>query len=166
MRKRKLDRRSKTILGLAAAAAVLANAGAAYAYWVVNGSGTAAAAAGAVVELKLTGRSDDSAPLYPGTAADLTVMVANQNGFPIRITAVTTGGRKPEADPEHREGGCRTTGVTASHETMSVSWNVPKNAVGVFTVPDGLIMSNSSDSACQGATFTIPLRATAISAAS
>ena len=66
MTKPRLDRRGKVILSLAAAAAVLVNAGAAWAYWMVNGEGTGVAVAGTAVELTLTGKSDDSKPLYPG----------------------------------------------------------------------------------------------------
>jgi hypothetical protein len=166
MRKRKLDRRSKVILSLAAAAAVLVNAGAAYAYWKLNGAGTGVAVAGTAIELKLQGRSDDSRPLYPGGTTNLTVAVTNQNDFPIRITSVAPGGGAVTADAAHREGGCRSTGVVIAADVLPVSWEVPRNTIGVFTVPDGLKMTNNSDSACQGATFTIPVRATGVSAAS
>lgn len=165
MRKRKLDRRSKVILSLAAAAAVLVNAGAAYAYWKLNGAGTGVAVAGTAIELKLQGRSDDSRPLYPGGSTNLTVAVTNQNDFPIKILTVAGDGAVT-ADPAHRDSGCRSTGVVFTADVLPVSWEVPRNTIGVFTVPDGLRMTNSSDSACQGATFTIPVRATGVSAAS
>lgn len=165
MRKRKLDRRSKVVLSLAAAAAVLVNAGAAYAYWRLNGAGTGVAVAGTAIELKLQGRSDDSRPLYPGGTTNLTVEVTNQNDFPIKITSVVAGDGAVSADPDHRAGGCRTTGVVIAAEVLPVAWEVPRNTIGVFTVPDGLKMTNNSDSACQGATFTIPVRATGVSAA-
>lgn len=166
MTKRRLDRRGRVILSVAALAAVLVNAGAAWAYWMLNGEGTGVAVAGTTVELKLTGRSDDSRPLYPGGTTNLTVTVANQNDFPIRITSVSPGSSPVTADPAHRDAGCRTTGVVVSDDVMAVSWEVPKNTVGVFTVPDGVRMTNSSDSACQGATFTIPVRARGVSNAS
>jgi lipid-binding SYLF domain-containing protein len=43
MRMRKLDRRGKVILSIAAAAAVIVNAGAAWAYWKLGGAGTGVA---------------------------------------------------------------------------------------------------------------------------
>ncbi len=166
MTKRRLDRRGKVILGVAAALAVLVNAGAAWAYWMLNGEGTGVAVAGSTVELKLTGRSDDSKPLYPGGTTNLTVTVTNQNNFPVKITSVSPGENPVTADPEHRDAGCRTTGVVVAKDVMVVSWEVPRNTIGVFTVPDGVRMTNSSDSACQGATFTIPVRANGVSNAS
>ena len=166
MTKRRLDRRGKVILSVAAAAAVLVNAGAAWAYWMLNGEGTSVAVAGTAVELKLTGRSDDGKPLYPGGTTNLTVTVTNQNDFPVKITSVAPGGGEVTADRAHRDAGCRTTGVVVVSDEIAVSWEVPKNTIGVFTVPDGVRMTNSSDSACQGATFTIPVRANGVSNAS
>jgi hypothetical protein len=166
MRRGKLDRRGKVILSVAAVAAVLVNAGVAYAYWRLNGAGTSVAVAGTAVELELQGKSDDSTPLYPGGTSDLTVTVANKNDFPIRITSVSPGPGEVTADTGHREAGCRNTGVVVAQDVIPVSWQVPQNTVGVFTVSDGLKMTNSSETTCQGATFTIPVRASAVSAAS
>lgn len=166
MSKPRLDRRGKVILSVAAAAAVLVNAGAAWAYWMLDGEGTGVAVAGSVVELTLTGRSDDSRPLYPGGTTNLTVTVTNQNDFPVKITSVAPGDKAVTADSAHREAGCRTTGVVVAQKVIPVSWEVPKNTIGVFTVPDGVRMTNSSDSACQGATFTIPVTANGVSNAS
>jgi hypothetical protein len=166
MTKRRLDRRGKVILSVAAAAAVLVNAGAAWAYWMLDGEGSGVAVAGTAVELKLTGKSDDSRPLYPGGTTNLTVTVTNQNDFPIKITSVAPGENAVTADAAHRDAGCRTTGVVVAQDVIAVSWEVPKNTIGVFTVPDGVRMTNSSDTACQGATFTIPVRANGVSNAS
>jgi hypothetical protein len=163
---RQLDRRGKLIISVAAAIAVLVNAGAAWAYWSLRGEGQAVAVAGSAVELKLQGRSDDSQPLYPGGTADLTVTVTNQNAFPVKVTSVSPGAGKVTADSDHRDAGCQSTGVLVAQDVVAVSWEVPKNTIGVFTVPDGLRMTNSSDSACQGATFTIPVKATGVSNAS
>ncbi|MEV8508763.1 hypothetical protein AB0368_28585 [Actinoplanes sp. NPDC051475] len=162
---RKLDRRGKAILSVAAAAAVIVNAGAAWAYWKLGGAGTGVAVAGSAVELKLQGRSDDGEPLYPGGTAGLTVTVTNQNAFPVKITSISPGSGRVTADSEHRDAGCLDTGVIVSGDVLSVSWEVPKNTIGVFTVPHGLRMTNSSDSACQGATFTIPVTAKGLSSA-
>jgi uncharacterized protein (DUF58 family) len=163
---RRVNRRTKVILTVAAVAAVAANAGAAWAYWRVTGTGTGTAQAGAVIELSLKGRSDDDKPLFPGGTSDLTVTVTNRNNFPIRITTVSAGEGKTVADEGHRAAGCRTTGVVVAKDVYEVSWQVAQDTIGVFTLPDGIRMTNSSDSACQGATFTIPVQATGSSAAS
>jgi hypothetical protein len=165
-RMRRVNRRTKVILSVAAVAAVAVNAGVAWAYWTINGTGTGAAQAGAVIELSLKGRSDDDRPLFPGGTSDLTVTVTNRNDFPIRITTVSAGEGKTVADEAHRAAGCQTTGVVVAKDVHNVSWQVAKNTIGVFTLADGIRMTNSSDSACQGATFTIPVQATGTSAAS
>lgn len=163
---RKVDRRTKVILSVAAAAAVIANAGVAWAYWRVTGSGTGAAVAGSAIELRLTGRSDADKPLYPGGTSDLTVTVTNDNNFPIKILKVSAGTGRTTADDAHAQGGCRNTGVVVASDVQEVSWDVPKNSIGVFSVPNGIRMTNQSDTACQGAVFTIPVQATGVSAAS
>jgi hypothetical protein len=162
---RKLDRRGKAILSVAATAAVIVNAGVAWAYWSLNGTGTGVAVADSAVELKLEARSDDSAPLYPGGSSNLDVTVTNQNDFPIRITTLSLAG-EVTADDDHRDAGCRSTGVSVSSSALIVNWQVPRNTVGAFSVPGGLRMTNDSDSACQGATFTIPVQANGMSSAS
>lgn len=163
---RKVNRRTKVILTVAAVAAVAVNAGVAWAYWSITGSGTAAVAAGSVIELSLKGKSDLDKPLFPGSASDLIVTVTNENNFPIQITTVAPGKGVTAADDAHRAAGCRNTGVVVAKDVQRVSWDVPKNSIGVFTVPDGIKMTNQSDTACQGAVFTIPVQATGLSAAS
>jgi hypothetical protein len=160
---RKVNRRTKVILAVCAVAAVAVNAGAAWAYWRITGSGTGAAQAGTVIELTLKGTSDDKKPLYPGGTSNLTVTVTNENDFPIEVTTVSAAAGKATADEAHREGGCRTTGVVVSKEVHEVSWTVQRNTIGVFTLIDGIRMTNQSDSSCQGATFTIGVKATAVS---
>jgi hypothetical protein len=160
---RKVNRRTKVILAVCALAAVAVNAGAAWAYWRITGSGTGAAQAGSAIELNLKGKSDDKKPLYPGGTSNLTVTVTNDNDFPIRITTLSPGKGSVSADAQHRDAGCRTTGVVVAKDVNDVSWEVPRNTIGVFTLTNGIRMSNQSDTACQGATFTIPVQATGTS---
>lgn len=163
---RKVNRRTKVILTVAAVVAVAVNAGVAWAYWSITGSGTGAAVAGSSIELTLKGQSDEAEPLFPGSTSDLTVTVTNDNNFPIQITTLMPGKGATTADDEHRTAGCRSTGVVVAKNLNTVSWDVPKNSIGVFTVPDGIKMTNQSDTACQGAVFTIPVQAIGVSAAS
>jgi hypothetical protein len=163
---RNVNRRTKVILAVCAIAIVAVNAGAAWAYWRITGSGTGVAKAGTVIELTLKGKSDDRKPLYPGGTSNLTVTVTNDNDFPIEVTTVTAGAGKAVADEAHREGGCLTTGVIVSKDVHEVSWPVQRNTIGVFTLADGIKMTNQSDSSCQGATFTIAVKATAVSSSS
>lgn len=158
-RQRRLDRRGRTVLAVAAAAAVLVNTGAAWVYWRL-GEGPRATVSMSVTELRLQARSDGSIPLQPGGAANLTVTVTNQHDFPVRIDAVRRAGGQVTVDTRHRGAGCRATGVALVAEPLPVSWEVPRNTIGVFTVPHALRMTGTSGPACHGAVFTVPVKAT------
>jgi hypothetical protein len=153
----RLDGRTRSILTGAAVAAVIVNASAVWAYWRITGSHTGRANAGAVVELNMRGRSDLNKPLTPGGTGALVVAVTNDNDFSIRITAVSPGAGNVVADTEHRENGCVEPAVAVADPMVAVEWEVERNHVGAFTVPDGLTMAASADPACVGAVFTIPV---------
>ncbi|WP_236028727.1 hypothetical protein [Paractinoplanes lichenicola] len=159
-RKRRLDRRTRLILGIAAAAAVVVNASAAWAYWQITGS-EVAAADGPPVELSLRARSDLNKPLQPGTTGDLVVTVTNDNGFPIRITSVSANG-PVTADPEHERAGCDPATVRLAQPRFDVLWEVGRNAIGAFNVRGGLSMAAGAKKACDGAIFTVPVRVSGV----
>jgi hypothetical protein len=161
--KRRSDSRTKSILAVAAAAALVVNAGAAWAYWRVMDARTGSAKPGTTVEMQLRGRSDLNVPLMPGRTGNLTVTVTNDNDYPIRITAVAPGAGNVVADDEHRDAGCRDADVALAKSTFPVSWDVARNAIGAYTIPDGLVMARGTTSGCLGATFTVPVQTTGIS---
>ena len=161
---RRLDRRTRSILGAAAAAAIIVNAGAAWAYWKVTGSETGSVRTGTAIELALRGRSNLNRPLAPGHTGNLTVTVTNDNDFPIRVTSVTPGAGNIVADDEHRDAGCMdTAAVTMTRAAFPVSWDVARNTVGAFTIPDGLRMAAGAHPACRGAVFSVPIQAGGVS---
>jgi hypothetical protein len=161
--KRRLDGRTRSILSAAAVAAIVVNAGAAWAYWKVTASETGGARSGTAVKLTLRGRADLNRPLTPGGTGNLTVTLTNDNNFPITITSVSPGPGNAVADDEHRDAGCRdNTGVSLTRTAFAVSLDVPKNTIGAFSIPDGLRMAASSDKACQGATFTVPVQVSGV----
>jgi hypothetical protein len=153
----RLDARTRSILTAAAIAIVIVNAGAAWAYWHIAGSAAGRPTTGTAVTMNLRGHSDLDRPLVPGGTGNLTVTVANDNDFPIRIASVAAGTGTIRADDEHREAGCVFHGVAVAHHSVKVRWNVPRNTVGAFTVPGGLTMAPEPDDACAGATFTVPV---------
>src|SRR4051812_46864321 len=147
-RKRKL-----AVLALSVTAAL--GAGVAYAAWTVGGGGSGTATALSSQALT-TSVATTTAALYPGiTGANLYLTVNNANPFPVTITSVNANGAAT-ADSGHAT--CVTTGVT--YTTTAVTKIVPANNSLSFTVPS-VAMSNSSDTGCQGATFTIPVTFTA-----
>ena len=116
------------------------------------------------VELTLPGRSNLNRPLTAGGTGNLTVTLTNDNNFPITITSVSPGQGNVVADEEHRDAGCREdTGVSLTRTAFAVSWDVPRNTIGAFSIPDGLRMAVSSNKACRGATFTIPVQVSGVS---
>jgi hypothetical protein len=162
-RNRRIDRRTRWILTVAVVAAVVVNACAAWAYWKVSRSEPTTVRAGYGAELTLRGRSHLSLPLTPGGTGNLTVTVTNDNDFPIRITSVTAGVGNIIADDEHRDAGCRVNRVSMTKDEFAVSWSVARNTLGAFTLPNGIRMAANADTACGGATFTVPVRMTAVS---
>ncbi|WP_305785145.1 hypothetical protein [Symbioplanes lichenis] len=154
----RFDRRTRIILGVAAVAAAAVNAGAGWTYWRLTDDEPAAGNAQDSVVLQLRGRSDYAVPLRPGAAGDLTVTVANVNGFPIRITEVRPGIGNAVADAEHRDAGCERTGVALTRPAFPVDWRVAANNVAVFSVPGGVTMSTSADPACRDGFFTVPVQ--------
>jgi hypothetical protein len=160
--RRRLDGRTRSILTVAAAAAIVVNAGAAWAYWSITGSDTGRDSGGSAVELALRGRSDLNRPLTPGGTGNLTVTVTNDNDFPIRITSVTPGVGNIVADDEHRDKGCTGQVARITQKRFDVSWEVERNTIGAFTIPDGLIMQGGASPGCNGATFTVPVQASGV----
>jgi hypothetical protein len=50
--------------------------------------------------------------------------------------------------------------VTITQPRFTVSWDVPRNTIGAFTIPSGLTMSRGTARACAGAVFTVPVQVT------
>ncbi|MFI5889262.1 hypothetical protein ACIA5D_03990 [Actinoplanes sp. NPDC051513] len=157
--RRRLDGRTRAILWLAAAAAVVVNAGAAWLYWQITGSETGHWGAATTVEIALRARSDLNRPLAAGQTGNLTVTVTNDDDVPIKITSVSPGAGRVVADAEHREHGCRDSGVQLTRDRFAVSWEVPRNTIGAFTIPGALSMPADSPAVCHGALFTVPIQA-------
>jgi hypothetical protein len=158
-RRRRWDGRTRGILSLAAVAAVVVNAGAAWIYWQVTGSETGHWAGATTVQIALRARSDLNHPLLPGQSGTLAVTVTNDYDYPIRITSVTAGAGNIVADPEHRDEGCKDPRVRLSRDRFVVSWEVPRNTIGAFTIPDALVMRPDATAVCDGAVFTVPIQA-------
>jgi|tagenome__1003787_1003787.scaffolds.fasta_scaffold20932000_2 hypothetical protein len=154
---RKIPRRASAILGVSAAVALAVNGGVAWAYWNLSGRGSASAAGGTAVELQVSAVPQPDSPIYPGATTDIYVTVTNPNTFAIRVHAFKPGLGPVMADAAHASAGCVHTGVSIVNRTYGVSWYVAKKTSRVFGLPDGIRMTSDSDSACQGASFTVPI---------
>jgi hypothetical protein len=152
-------RRARSILTIAAVAAVLVNAGVAWTYWRVTETGPRQDGTGPAVRMSVPARSDLDVPLAPGSRGNLLVTLVNTHDFAVRITSVTAGPGKVVADEEHRDAGCTDPAVALTRGEFPVRWDVRKNTIGAFTIPNGLIRGTGGDRACAGAVFTVPIQA-------
>ena len=147
--------------------AVVASLGAsaiAFAAWTANGTGTATATAGVSQGVTLTGAS--ASVLYPTGSADLGVTFSNPNPFAVTVTTVAqTVGQSITTGAA----GCNASSVTFNSASgTGLSVRVPgktgsTNGSATVTLTGALSMDNSAVDACQGATFSVPLSATAAS---
>jgi hypothetical protein len=140
------------------AAAVVLAAGVASAYYLTavapTGTGTAATANGTVT-LAITGSS--TAALYPGgPAGSVTVTVANTFTRPVTVNALQAGTPVITNAP-----GCTDADLSLTAPTSGLPLVVAASSTSVPTTLPGVVsMGTNAQSACQGATITIPFTVT------
>ena len=154
---RKVTRRGKAILAATVTATIGLNAGIAWAYWRSTASAAGSGTAGSMVSLRATGAAEGGALLHPGVRRNLVVTVANDNSFSVRLTELRRAGTPVTVDAAHAQAGCVHSGVSLTNAAYALLKTVPAGGSTSFTLSNGLTMTNESDSACQGATFKIPL---------
>jgi hypothetical protein len=132
----------------------------AYAYWSTGGSGTGSGSAGSAVALTtVSATAASTGLLYPnGPAGDLRVTIKNPNPFPVTVTALSADGTVTATGGT---GTCTTTGVSVTPQT-ALSLAVPAKSGSTdgsltTTLSGVLSMDNTSQTGCQGATFTVPI---------
>jgi hypothetical protein len=151
------------VLGAVVALVLGLGAGAAFAYFTSTGSGSGAATTGTAQPVTVLQTSATvTNKLYPGGSGDLRVKLDNPNGYPVTIVAIAAG--SGTVTGSGGIGTCTNTGVSVSPQsglsiTVASDPNLPNNPVSVV-IPDGVSMSTSSDSACQSATFQVPVAIT------
>lgn len=146
-----------TVTSVAIGAIMVASV--AFAAWTVSGSGTGSAKATSAVALTATGVTP-TADLYPGkTNGDAKLTIDNTNPFDVEVTDIARSG----AITSSAGGACNAdTGVTFTDQS-GLTLSVPAGTSQTFTLSGVVAMDNTSDTACQGATFTIPVSLTAVS---
>jgi hypothetical protein len=155
----KASSRRRALVATAVAGALVVTGGAAWAAWWLSGGGSSSTTASKALDLRLTAVPRPDAPLYPGARTDLAVTVENPNPFPVTLTRVHAGSGPVTVDAAHRAAGCINTGVSPTRGLSAVSLPIGPRSSASFLLPDAIQMTNDSDSACQGATFTVPLTA-------
>jgi hypothetical protein len=157
----------RTARMLLAVIAAIALPSAALAYWSGTGTGTTSFELGNTIGLTLSA-GVPSESLLPGDRAAVSVIVSNPNPFAVHVGSFTLDPASVTpitVDSGHM--GCDVSALSYAPQTNGTAgWSVPPDVGstdGVLTVtlPDALAMSDAAASACQAATFTVALRATA-----
>ena len=138
---------------------------AAYGAWSVSGSGTGSASAATASSLALTPGTPATA-LYPNGSADVATTIANSNPFPVHVSSIALdsgqGSNGFAVDAGHST--CDLSTLSFAAQTNGGSgWDVPANDTLDVDLDDAIAMSGAADDACQGASFTLYLTATAAS---
>jgi hypothetical protein len=154
--------RKRRLIGGAITILVLGVVGLVYAAWTnnSNGSGYAQAINGQGVSFA---SATTTAQLYPGGNGDLVLQLTNPNPYDIKVTKV-----ERTASPTTSDAGAAcdaSTGVTVEDDT-TLSFSIAASATQTMTLNDKVHMNNTSDTTCQGAKFTIPVKVTSVSDAS
>jgi len=165
MNKKAFTRRS------AATALLLAGslgAGIAVAAWTQTGSGPGDAKAISAVNSVIS-NGTVTADLYPGkTGGVLSLVVTNPNPYAVTFTSIAASGAITN-DHSASTPACTTTGVslvTGSFASFTVAAKAGmggSNPAAATSSQAIVSMDNTSDTGCQGATFTVPVTLTGAS---
>lgn len=164
---------SRRVMAVAVAVVLLSagvGSGSAYAYWRQQGSGSGVANTGTAqsVTVQVLASGTPSTKLVPnGTTADLIVQLSNPNSYAVTLVRVAQN----TSDTVDVTGATGCTGGTTGGNTgvsvptltglsISVPGNTVNGGVNVIHIPNGVTMSASSASGCQGASFKIPVTLT------
>jgi hypothetical protein len=147
--------RRRFATGVLGMLALIFAGGTAYAVWHATGVGASTAAT--TTPQALTASATITGTLRPGgPSRDLAVSVTNPNAQAVTMTALALNGAVTETGSI---GSCTTTGVTVTLPP-SISLAVPAGATRMYTATGAVTMSTASESGCQGAVFTVPLKVT------
>ena len=155
----------KSIIPLAVVAAI--SAGAAWAYLTSAGSGAGSGGVSVSLQGMTLSSGTPTAALYPGGTADVALSASNPNSSALRIKSLAL-------DTSQGTGGFA---VDAGHSSCSVAalqftsqnnggngWTVPAksgstNGTLSIGLANAISMSTGAANACQGASFTVYLKA-------
>ena len=154
-------RRWEAKLLLAAVVALVVASGAA-AYLLVGGTGSGSAADGTAQQVTISAGTPTT-PLYPGLTGDVAVVFGNPNAAHVKINSLvldtSQGSGGYAVDGGHS--GCTSLSSILTYTTQNNGgngWLVANGSTNV-DLTGAISMSTSAASACQGATFTVYLKA-------
>jgi hypothetical protein len=148
-------------------AATIAVGGVANAYWVGSGDGAGSGRTGTNQNVTLAPATAGDG-LYPGGTTDVALSIRNPNATPVRIGSLeldtSRGAAGFAVDPPHSA--CTPLSVLSmsTQSNGGTGWTVPARSGGTdgelaVTLTGALGMSAQGANGCQGASFTVYLRA-------
>ncbi len=154
-------RRRGLVVSALLALPTLALIGTASAYFGGSGGGAGTASTGSVQGVTLSPASVSS-QIYPGAQSAVAVSVTNPNPGLVRVLSLAldttqgTGGFAVDA----LHSGCSVASLSYTPQNNGGSgWSIPGGGSSSLTLANALSMSAGAASACQGAAFTVYLRA-------
>ena len=161
--------RTTPVVVFTTALAVFMGAGVAFAAWTASGTGAAGAKATSFQALTVSAGTA-TAQLYPGGSGDAVVSVTNPNPFAVKITQITqdvSAGKFVSSDQgancTDAAASIHPTGISLTAASGSPLATIAASSTSSFTLTGKVAMSNTSDTLCQGAVFSIPVIVTSTS---
>lgn len=161
-----MRRRVIIVLAYVAAFVLAGTASGAWAYFSSGGLGSGTGATATTQPVVLSPGTPQS-ELFPGGSTDVVLSVSNPNSSAVRLNSLAldttqgTGGFAVDAG----HSGCDVSALGfATQSNGGSGWTVPAKIGGVngtlaITLSDPLTMNLAADNACQGAAFTVYLKA-------
>jgi hypothetical protein len=155
---------ARSVVAATAAAALLAlSTGPAQGWFGAVAAGTGSAPVGTLLPLSATARPVAPA-LVPGATADVVLELANPNDVAVRVDAIALD--ETEGDPAivSERTGCDASALAFQAPPTAAGWLVPARTGEddgrlELRLPGAVTMAEDAPSDCQGAAFTIRLRA-------
>lgn len=155
--------RRRSVAGTLVTLLLVGTIGAASAYWGGSGSGSGSARTGSPQPVTLS-PATVSTHLYPGGQAGVAVLVTNPNPGLVRVWTLaldtTQGVGGFAVDGAHAACGVGSLSYT-TQANGGTGWSIPGGGSSSLALPNALTMSSGAPAACQGASFTVHLRAAA-----
>lgn len=150
----------KRIVIIVLVIAAVAVGGSAAAFWSRIGAGTGTAGSGTTSAVTLS-PGTATAGLFPGGQNAVSFTVTNPNTTSVRIDSfsldTTQGTAGFAVDAGHSA--CTLSSLTFPTQTQPGGWTVPGSNSLAVSLPASLALATAAPNACQGASFTVYLKA-------
>ena len=133
-----------------------------WSHYSAGGSGTGTAATRASVQSLTLTSAVPTDHLYPGARSGVALTVSNPNPGPLRVgsLALDTGQGTSGFAVDGSHAACGVSSLSFTAQTNGgLGWTIPANGSLSLNLTNALGMSVDAANACQGATFTVYLKA-------